>query len=238
VRRAVVTIRALGRGNQSRALTRTVPLATGWQPARHRVGRHVATAVQERIQSGHRRQPAAHRAQRHPTGLMVTDRMQWAVHRRAARALRGHERQHIRRLHRLRPFADHGQEHLQVVGSGQHRVRPATAGHEPQILLQQRHAKHRCPGRSSERTDQAQVQQRRQVGRCQNPRAMSAAARRRIKQSTRTIVRSTASSRRPLAQTAARSMCSTLGPIATSTSSLAKRSGASTTRANGCLVER
>jgi len=52
--------------------------------------------------------------------------------------LRGHERQHIHRTDPPRRLAHHGEEDLQVIRHG-HRVRPAPASQELQVLIQQPH---------------------------------------------------------------------------------------------------
>jgi hypothetical protein len=57
----------------------------------------------------------------------------------AARALRGDERQHIGRPDLIRRLGDHREEHLQVIGSRQHRIRPAPPAQELQIHIGQRH---------------------------------------------------------------------------------------------------
>jgi hypothetical protein len=63
------------------------------------------------------------------------------------------------RLHVSWFLANHGEKHLQVVGRGQHRVRPAPPGQKPQILVHQRHTQPHRLTRSGMRTDQAHVEQ-------------------------------------------------------------------------------
>jgi hypothetical protein len=101
-------------------LTGTLPFPARRQSARHRVRRDVTTGLQEREQPGHTRQPAADRPRRHPTA--VADGLQPLG--RTTGILRGHEREHVRRDDSARRFADHGEEHLQVIRDRDHRVRP------------------------------------------------------------------------------------------------------------------
>ena len=51
----------------------------------------------------------------------------------------GDERQHIARPDLIGRLAHHRKEHLQVIGRGQHRIRPAPAAQELQIHIRQRH---------------------------------------------------------------------------------------------------
>ncbi len=58
----------------------------------------------------------------------------------SAGALGGDEPEHVNRLDVRRRLRDHGEEHPQVVGRSQHRVRTAPALKELQIIVDQRHA--------------------------------------------------------------------------------------------------
>jgi hypothetical protein len=58
----------------------------------------------------------------------------------SAGALGGDEPEHVNRLDVRRRLRDHGEEHPQVVGRSQHRVRTTPALKELQIIVDQRHA--------------------------------------------------------------------------------------------------
>jgi hypothetical protein len=57
----------------------------------------------------------------------------------AAGALRGDERQHISGPDLIRRLTHHREEHLQVIGGSQHRIRPGPPAQELQIHIRQRH---------------------------------------------------------------------------------------------------
>ena len=91
---------------------------------------------------------------------MLTDRLQ-RLGAGAAGALGGEEPQHVNRRNLLRCLRDDAEEHPQVVGRGRHRVRPAPAIQELQIVIEQRHPEpdqHLPSGIS--RTDQTRIGQR------------------------------------------------------------------------------
>jgi len=145
VRKVAVSI-DLGRGQDPRqsasnthqrdTLTGTRPLPPGRQPPRHRVGCHVNASLQEREETRHDRQASPHRGARHPgRPLTGIHRLQHAIGAGAARALRGDERQHIGRPDLIRRLSDHREEHLQVIGSGQHRIGPPPPAQELQVRI-------------------------------------------------------------------------------------------------------
>ena len=134
-----------GHPDQRDTLAGPLPLPPGRQAPRHRVHAHIPAGQQEPVKPGHARQPPPQRPGRHPASLRP-GHLQAAV---PAGALRGHERQHIGRPDPPRRLAHHGEEDLQVIGHGQHRVRPAPASQELQVLIQQPDTQphHQLPGR-------------------------------------------------------------------------------------------
>ena len=78
----------------------------------------------------------------------------------AAGALSGDEPQHVRRHDLGRSLLDHPEEHLQVIGRGQHRVRAAPALEELQIVVDHRLSEPDCRiSRGSSRADQTWIGQ-------------------------------------------------------------------------------
>ena len=122
-----------GHPDQRDALAGALPLAAGRQAPRHRVHAHVPAGQQEPIQSRHARQPPSQRPGRHPAPA-CPGHLQTAI---PASALSCHERQHVNRADPPRRLRGRGEEDLQVIGHGQHRVRPAPASQELQVLIQQ-----------------------------------------------------------------------------------------------------
>ena len=108
------------------------PAAPGSRSTSPRACRNANNPETTRQPPAHRAAPTPRPARRRPAGLHPA-----AV--AAAGALRGDEPQHVRRPDLAWRLADHGEEHLQVVGRRQHRVRPTPPRQELQIVIQQRH---------------------------------------------------------------------------------------------------
>ena len=149
-----------GPPRQRHSLAGSGTLSTGGQAARHRVRADVAPDLQVGEEAADGRQPPGHGAGRHPARLLLgVDRL----HHRclsASAALGGDEPEHVGGPDHCRWLTNDGEEHLQVVGRGEHGVGSTTALEELQILIQQRHAQphHRLTGRPS-RTDQTRIGQ-------------------------------------------------------------------------------
>ena len=88
-----------------------------------------------RYRPAHARQPPGDRPRRQPR-LTVLDPHDPLPAARGA--LRGQEREHVRRGHLRRLLADHLEEHLQVIRHRQPRVGPRPRRHELQVVIHQR----------------------------------------------------------------------------------------------------
>jgi len=109
------------------------PLPRGRQPPRHRVRADVAADLEIAEEPRDERQPPRDRTGRNPGGLILSHLHDGRV--AASGALSGDETQHVRWSDLGWRLADHGEEHLQVVGGRQHRVRPAPPFEELQIVI-------------------------------------------------------------------------------------------------------
>jgi hypothetical protein len=75
-------------------------------------------------------------------------------------ALSGDEPQRVRRPYVIGPLVHHREEHPQVIGGRQHRVRPTPTLQELQIVIEQRHPEpHNHLAGWSSRTDQTRIEQ-------------------------------------------------------------------------------
>jgi hypothetical protein len=101
------------------------------EATRDRVGLDagITPSDQVGVEARHRRQPTGDRRRRQ-TRLAIRD-----PHHGPVATLVGQEVEHVRRHDIDRGLVDHGEERLQIMGGGPHRVRPAPPRHERQVAI-------------------------------------------------------------------------------------------------------